>query len=101
MRKHRDRQSGEEWEPLDEHATFRLDINYGFRWTFERGQPISQDEYEGLLHHGPAFAYFSAPPYEEYLRLYDLYSETCRLRATGLSEVAAAEAVRRRELDKR
>jgi hypothetical protein len=95
MRKHRDRRSGEEWEPLGDHATFRLGINYGFRGTFERGEPISRDEYEVYLQHGSASAYFVAPPYEEYLRLYDLYSETCRLRATGRSEVEAAEAVRR------
>jgi hypothetical protein len=80
------------WEPLDEHATFRLGIDYGFRSAFMRSQPIPREEYELLLCH--AWTYFSAPPYEEYLRLYDMYSETCRLRATGLSGTEAAEAVR-------
>jgi hypothetical protein len=47
---------------------------------------------------GGAAAYFVVPPYEEYLRLYDMYSATCRLRATGLSECEAAEAVRKRSL---
>jgi hypothetical protein len=59
---------------------------------------VSRDEYESLLHHGSTFAYFSPPPYEEYLQLYDMYSETCRLRDTGLSECEAAEAVRSRSL---
>lgn len=96
MNKHRDRRSGEEWESLSEHATFRLGIDYGFRSAFEAGGPMPRDKYEVLLNRSPTFAYFAAPPYEEYLRLYDMYSETCRLRARGLSEVEATEAVRRR-----
>jgi hypothetical protein len=93
MIEHRDRRSGESWEPLSEHATFRLGIDYGFRHSFNRGQPVTQGEYEAFRSHS---AYFVAPPYEEYLQLYDMYTETCRLRATGLSEIEAAEAVRRR-----
>ena len=98
MIKHRNRRSGELREELDEHATFRLGIDHGFRWAFTRGQPVSRDEYEFLTLHGPTFAYFSAPPYEEYLRLYDMYSKTCKLRDTGLSECEAAEAVRKRRI---
>jgi hypothetical protein len=98
MYSHRDRRSGEVWDQLDEHATFRLGIDHGFAEAFIRGQPLSQDEYEFLTSHSPSFAYFVAPPYEGYIRLYDMYSRTCRLRATGLSECEAAEAVRKRSL---
>jgi hypothetical protein len=96
MIKHRDRRSGEEWETLSEHATFRLGIDYGFRSAFEQGEPMPRDRYEFYLDHSPQWSYFRAPSYEEYLRLYDMYSETCRLRATGMSETDAAEAVRKR-----
>ena len=57
---------------------------------------MPRDQYEFYLFNTPQWAYFIAPPYEEYLRLYDTYSRTCRLRATGLSECEAAEAVRGR-----
>lgn len=96
MNKHRG-QSGEEWEPLDEHATFRLGIDYAWRWAFVKGQPMSRDEFE--VYKGTAsisFGYGGPPPYDEYLRLYDMYSETCRLRAKGVSACDAAEAVRGR-----
>ena len=95
MGKHQDRRSGELWEPLTEHATFRLGIDYGFRDAFTEGRPIPPDAYESYLN-TPRWAYFRAPSYERYLRFYDMYSATCRLRATGLSEIEAAEAVRRR-----
>jgi tetratricopeptide (TPR) repeat protein len=100
MDKHRDRRSGEMGEPLDEHATRRLGIDHGFRSAFMHGQPLSRQLYEAYwLHsHGGPAAYFVVPPYEEYLRLYDMYSKACRLRATGLSECEAAEAVRKRSL---
>jgi hypothetical protein len=62
---------------------------------------MSRDNYEWLLHNSPTVSYFSAPPYGEYLRLYDMYSRTCRLRATGLSEIDAAEAVRKHRLPDR
>ncbi len=94
--KHRDARSKEVWEPLNEHATFRLGIDYGFRGAFTEDGPMSREQYEFLYFHTPRGAYFSAPPYEEYLRLYDAYSETCRVRATGLSETDAAEQVRAR-----
>ena len=96
MGKHQDRRSGELWEPLDQHATFRLGLDYGFQSAFTEGRPMPRDQYEAILYHTPRWAYFIAPPYEEYLRLYDMYSETCRLRATGVSANEAAEAVRRR-----
>src|SRR5450755_4985470 len=95
---HRDPKSGEEWEPLNEHATFRLGIDYGFRNAFKEGQPMSRAGYELMSNNGGAFAYFTAPPYEEYLRLCDMYSRTQRLRAEGLSGIDAAEAVRKRGL---
>jgi hypothetical protein len=79
MDKHRDRQSGEWWEPLDEHATFQIGIDYGFRSAFTRGAPLSQAEWEAYTSHGPA-AYARAPSYEEYLKLYDKYSDVCRTR---------------------
>jgi hypothetical protein len=102
MNKHRDRRSGEEWEPLDQHATFRLGIDYAWRWAFEHGQLMSRDHYESLrLHGGPSFGYGGAPPYEEYLRLYDMYSRACKLRATGMSANEAAEAVRKHSLPDR
>jgi hypothetical protein len=93
---HRDARSGEAWKPLDEHATFRLGIDFGFRGAFTRGRPLSREQYEFLYSRSPSGAYFTAPAYEEYLRLYDVYSETCRVRATGLSDREAAEQVRRR-----
>ena len=96
MEKHYDRLADELCEPLDEHATFRLGIDYSFRPAFTEGGPMSRDRYEFIGFHTPQWAYFTAPPYEEYLRLYDMCSETCRLRATGLSGVEAAEAVRTR-----
>lgn len=98
MNKHRDRRSGEEWEPLSEHATFRLGIDYGFRSAFTEGQPMPRDQYEFYLFNTPRWAYFIAPPYEEYLRIYDMYSITCRLRAIGLSETESAEALRKHSL---
>jgi hypothetical protein len=98
MQKHQDRRSGKLLEPLNEHATFRLGIDYGFTSAFTRGKPMERDEYEFITSHSTAFAYFTAPPYEEYLQLYDMYSETCRLRDTGLGEIEAAEAVRSRSL---
>jgi hypothetical protein len=59
---------------------------------------VSLDEYERYVY-SPFNAYGAVPSsYEEYLRLYDRYSETCRLRATGLSETDAAEAVRKLSL---
>jgi hypothetical protein len=96
MDKHRDRHSGELWEPLSEHATFRLGIDFGFRSAFTEGRPMPRDEYEFYQFHTPRWAYFNAPSYGEYLRLYDMYSETCRLRATGLDECEAAETVRKK-----
>jgi hypothetical protein len=90
---HRDVRSGDAWTPLDEHATFRLGINYGLRSAFTVGAPMSQQEYEWRYFHTPSGAYFAAPSYEEYLRLYDRYSETCRVRATGVSDREAAERV--------
>jgi len=101
MIKHRDRRSGEEWDALSEHATFRLGIDYGFRFEFTKGRPLPREKYEWFLHNSPQWAYFQAPPYEEYLRLYDMYSETCRLRATGMGETDAAEAVRKHSLPDR
>jgi len=98
MDKHQDRRSGEMWEPLDEHATFRLGIDYGVRFAFTEGRPMPRDRYEFTAFR---VGYGAAPPYEEYLRLYDMYSRTCRLRATGLSETDAAEAVRKRNLPDR
>lgn len=96
--KHQDRQSGELGEPLSVDATFRLGIDYSFHSAFTEGRPMPRDEYEAYLYHSPRWAYFSAPPYEGYLRLYDMYSRTCRLRATGMSECEAAEAVQKRSL---
>jgi hypothetical protein len=101
MNKHRDRRSGEEWEPLSEHATFRLGIDYGFCNAFTEGRPMPRNVYEFYLVNTPRWAYFIAPPYEEYLQLYDMYSKTCRLRATGLNEIDAAEAVRKYSLPDR
>lgn len=94
--KHRDARSGELWEALDEHGTSRLGINYGLRGAFTRGGPMPQKEYEPLYLGGPSGAYFTAPSYQEYLLLYDRYSEACRARAKGLSDREAAEAVQRR-----
>jgi hypothetical protein len=85
MHKHRDRRSGEEWEPLSDYATSRLGIDWAWRWAFVRGRPMSRDEYES--HRSSLnFGYRGQPSYEEYLRLYDMYSETCRRRASGMSE---------------
>jgi hypothetical protein len=90
---HRDARSGETWAPLDEHATFRLGIDYGFRSAFTRGAPMSREEYEVASMRSSAWAYFVVPSYDEYLRLYDKYSDACRVRATGVSDREAAERV--------
>jgi hypothetical protein len=97
MGKHRDRRTGELREPLSEHATFRLGIDYGFRPAFTEGGPMPRDTYE-RYRNTPQGAYFVAPPHEEYLRMYDMYLRTCKLRDMGLDECEAAEAVRKRRL---
>ena len=94
--KHRDAHSGRSYEPLDEHATFRLGINYGFRGAFTEDRPLSREQYEKYSR-SPRGAYFVVPPYEEYLRLYEIYSEVCRLRDDeGVNANEAAERVRSR-----
>jgi hypothetical protein len=98
MNRPSDHQSGEEFEPLDEHATYRLGIDYGLRSAFAPDKPLARQEYDSMWRFGLAGAYFGPPPYEEYLRLWDMYSRTCRLRATGLGGTDAAEAVRKRSL---
>jgi hypothetical protein len=97
MGKQRDRRPSPS-EPLSAHATFQLGIDYSFRNAFGEGRPMPRETYESYLDHSSQWAYFVAPPYEEYLRMYDMYSRTCRLRDAGLSECEAAEAVRNRRM---
>ncbi len=68
------RESVNERQLLNEYAFGQLHDNYGLRHAFMGKEPMSREEYEGIYVYGggPA-AYFMAPPYEEYLKLFEKY----------------------------
>ena len=67
-------ESRNERQISDEDAFGKLHVDYGLRQAFMENEPMSRERYDGLYFHGNGpGAYFNAPSYEEYLKLFDKY----------------------------